>query len=211
LRPKVSSRYNQGIFAILRNDASFPWELLVRLVCWRAALLALSIVSAFIAAEHAYAHNLELGLAGVSGGDDHADPAALVRFTSDAHVFMQGLLYGADFGPVSMRTGLVSFGLTAPVKGLERLRIYSGLTFMDEYVSIYSGERSRSDNTTQPKINEHNYNLGALLGVRAPIYVKSRFSANIGWESHLFIAGSAGLFLVLGVKQSWSLTAGMTL
>ena len=172
---------------------------------------SLSIVSALIAAERAHAYTLELGLAGVSGGDDHADPAGLVRFTSDAQVFVQGLLYGADFGPVSMRTGLVSFGLTAPVKGLERLRVYSGLTVMDEYVHIYSGERTRSDNTTQPKVNEHNYNLGALLGVRAPIYANSRFSANLGWESHLFLAGSAGLFLVLGVKQSWSLTAGMTL
>ena len=179
--------------------------------CWRSALLALSTVGALIAADPAHAHSLEMGLAGVSGGDDHADPAALVRFTSDAQVFVQGLLFGADFGPVSMRTGLVSLGLTAPVKGLERLRVYSGLTLMDEYVNIYSSDRTRSDNTTQPKVNEHNYNLGALLGVRAPLYVKSRFSANVGWESHLFIAGSAGLFLVLGVKQSWSLTVGMTL
>ncbi|MBM4253046.1 MAG: hypothetical protein FJ146_13820 [Deltaproteobacteria bacterium] len=153
----------------------------------------------------------ELGVAGVSGGDDHADPAGLVRVAIGSSHYGQMLLYGADFGPVRARNVLISGGFHHALKGLDRVEMQFGLTLMDEYIGIYNSTRKRADNTDQPKISEHNFNIGGMLGLRLNLMQKSRYTANLGWESHLFLAGSAAIYLVTGVKQAWYASVGVSI
>ncbi len=171
------------------------------------AFLPLLMSSAYAASSPAF----ELGIAGVTGGDDHADPAALMRATLGNSFHGQMLLYGADFGPVSARTIMLSGGSVANLKGFERLQTQFGLTLMDEYIGIYSSTRKRPDQTDQPKISKHNLNIGAMMGLRFQALQKSNYTASFGWESHLFLAGSAGFYLVFGVKQAWYASVGVSI
>ncbi len=175
--------------------------------CLIFALLPLALGSAMAAPSQSY----ELGIAGVSGGDDHADPALLMRAALGSSLFGQALLYGADFGPVSARTVLLSGGIHTSLKGFERVQTQFGLTLMDEYIGIYSSDRKRADGTDQPKISEHNFNVGGMLGLRVNVIQKSHYTASIGWESHLFLAGTAGIYLVMGIKQAWYAAVGVSI
>lgn len=171
------------------------------------ALLPWAAGSAMASPSQSY----ELGVAGVSGGDDHADPAALMRVAIGSSLYGQMLLYGADFGPVSARTFLISGGIHTSLKGFDRVQTQFGLTLMDEYIGIYNSTRKRADNTDQPKVSEHNFNIGGMLGLRLNLMQKSRYTATLGWESHLFLAGSAAIYLVTGVKQAWYASVGVSI
>ena len=177
----------------------------------RTTLSLFVLFISLVAASKSFAVGLELGLAAVDGGDDRAEPAALMRAYFGSSFYTQALLYGADFGPVTTRTGIISAGVISPLKGFDKVSVLAGISLMDEYLGVYRQKRILPDGSASDPVNEHNFNFGGILGLRYEFFPKSPYRLSFGWESHLFIAGEAGILLVFGVKQAWSLAAGVNL
>lgn len=145
------------------------------------------------------------GPAVIEEGDDRFRPGAMAHIGFGHNVFGRFYGYGRKFGPVTERTWMVSLQKGFPMFGVSWIHLTLGATIMDEYTELkYSdGEGNTSS---------HSYNLGFIGGVHFPIPAVSPIYFELGWDSHLFLAGpNGGLFLATGRKQAFSVGLGVRL
>ena len=149
---------------------------------------------------------LGLGLSGVEEGDDRFRPGILlhVGFLKEWHA--RGYLYGSEYGPITERTYILS-----GVRELDIYRMYGihilkggfGLVAMNEQYDIDIDGDSENSKT------ENQFNLGATVGLYANV-LPDPFLLLISLESHLFLAGEAGILLSTGRKSMLSVTGGVS-
>lgn len=110
------------------------------------------------------------------------------------------------FGPVSERTLILSVIKHLAIFKSKILRADIGPVLMNEQFDI------KFDQTADKGWNrsENNYNLGGVVGLNLGIN-SGKFLFETAWNSHLFPAGLAGIFLASGRKQTLSVTMGMRL
>ncbi len=154
-----------------------------------------------------------LGLAVAEEGDDQFRPAALLHLGWSPFYYSRVFYYGRTFGPITEQTYLASFSRRFGLFKSSGFEGAVGGCFLSETITMRSTDDSPNTSTTVTKASvderEQNYNVGMTFGV---FWIPSGFAPfylNVGWESHVFLAGSAGLFLSTGRKQMVSVTTGL--
>ena len=161
-------------------------------------LLGLSLEGAAAAKPH-----VTIGLAAVDEGDDRSRPAAILRGGLD-HFYGSVAAYGRTFAQVSERTIHVAAGARAPIFHTRWLTAGIGMAAIEENTVVKS--RGSQTKTEQDAI----YNIGVQFGLQAE-YQAKQWILQAGWESTLFPAGLATVFLTTGRKQFIFATAGYQL
>ena len=169
-----------------------------------AGILLLMRLMLLIRARPAPALELAAGGGLVEQGDDVVRPAAKIHLGFTDHVFMEAVVFGRTFGPVTERSTLLGLAGRAALFGGTGLLGRFGLTVLDEYTAI---ERTDPDRAV---LAEHSYNAGLLLGVSRSFH-PGPLRIDLAWDSRLYPAGVSSLLLVTGRKQVISLTLGADL
>ena len=141
---------------------------------------------------------LGTSLSAVEEGDDRLRPAVSLTAAFSDDLVGKAHFFGKDFGQVTERTALLSLGYRFPVLGLSLVRATIGGVVMSEAVSV-SGEGGTSDSST---------NIGVLFGLSFGPPARKGMFLECAWDSHVFLAGLAGLFLTTGRKQMLSFGVG---
>lgn len=157
----------------------------------------------------AKANKLELGmgLSAIEEGDDRFRPGLAIHAGLARIWYGRAFLYGRDFGPVKERTYILSAGRKLnlfQMFGIKFLRAGLGLALMDEHIEIdIPGDSEHS-------LTEDNFNFGGTAGIYGS-FLPRPFLLQLSVESHVFLAGEAGILLANGRKHIITVTAGMKL
>lgn len=173
-------------------------------------LYLLKCVALFLITENfAIAETILVGTGGiVEEGDDRIRPA--VGLNLDIYsLFFHSHFYGRKYSLVTQQSTSIAMGgrFSLPGKGnaLKSLKIFIGAAYLREITKIK--ETSVSSLAEQDTIQ----NLGVALGIGWTFIETKHFVSQLNWESHVFPAGTATVFLSTGRKQMLSLTAGVKL
>jgi hypothetical protein len=150
------------------------------------------------------AFDLSTGAGVLDEGDDHARPAAILKVRLDNNWTARGYVWGRSYGPVTETSGIISVGKQAPIFGSTSLTAAAGLSVMAEQSSI-SYKDYPADNSSYTSTN-----VGLLLGLNYTIFSTRLIKISASWDSHLFAASDALIFLVTGRKQIVGVTAGVS-
>ncbi len=145
-------------------------------------------------------------LAAVDESDDRARPAAMLHLGFTPDYFARAYYYGRQQGAVSEDTQLLAggyrFALFSKTSGLNA---GIGASMMREATTIKAAALAAG---TEDDLTSANYNFGMLFSLNwSPL--SGPIPLNIGWDSHMFLAGQAGLFLATGRKQFISIGSGV--
>lgn len=166
----------------------------------RNTVLAVSLISF---QGTAAAHSVAVLGAAVEEGDDLMRPAAGLHLGIKDKYFARAFVWGREFGPVQEQSVLISAGRTVPVFGSKILMARFGLAALAESTSV---EFTGADAHLSRKATQ--YNLGAVAGLHLQWNRMGPLLVTAGWESHLFLAGVAGILLSTGRKQTLSVGFG---
>lgn len=141
------------------------------------------------------------GFANIDQGDDLLRPAifGLVRFDND--VYFHTYLFGREIGNVREQTIVATGGKFFNILSNGAIQGSWGVSLMQEDIKLIGESQTHSE--------RFHYNMGFRIGMRALISKKP--ITYLAWESHLYPAGSATLFLVTGRQQLLSFGVGWTI
>lgn len=142
-----------------------------------------------------------LGFAQTNQGDDAPRPSifSLVRFDND--IYWHFYTFGRTIGPIRERTAVSTIGRYFSLTSRSPIQGMWGLAVMQEDIKIA--------NTSQSPGDRLHYNVGFKVGLRA--LVSENPLSYFAWESYLYPAGTATLFLVSGRQQLLSFGMGWKL
>ncbi|MCX6117018.1 MAG: hypothetical protein NT027_05730 [Proteobacteria bacterium] len=165
----------------------------------------------YLISSMAFGLELGSGLAAVDNMGDRAQPAAVVRVGWTKELFSQAFYLGQDFGPVSERQAMLTFGANSDIGGLKFLNVrYGAVAFMQK-TSIYDNESSKNQPNPPAPIHDTNYNLGGFLGVAA-FQEFGRFKLELNWDSHIYTLPNQAIILIPSARrQTMGLTIGVTI
>lgn len=143
-----------------------------------------------------------LGYAALEEGDERLRPAYAFHAGLTPNYFFRSYFWGRDYGPVKERGMLLSFNHRYGIFNSRALQANLGVAILNERVEL-DFEGSEDDES------EQSGNLGAAVGLQYGMKITNRFIVHAAWDSHLFLAGQGGIFLVTGRKQTISMTAGV--
>lgn len=154
-------------------------------------------------ARKALAIEIASGVSSVDEGDDRLRPAFVAHLGVGDNFYARYFLYGRKFSTVVERTQMGSLNYAWPLfKGSWRAGL--GIVELSESTTINDPDSS------EPIVSETNYNTGMSFGLFWVPSIKP-MHVSIGWESQLFLAGQAGLFLSTGRKESFSFVLGFAI
>jgi len=110
---------------------------------------------------------------------------------------------GRTFGGFTEATGIVSANLPYQVLPWTSVTTTYGLSFMDEYTA-YDSPHGKDEAL-------HSLNLGINLGLAWTVIETGRWNATLEWNSHIFAAGVAFLYLTTARKTNFSAGVGYRL
>jgi hypothetical protein len=144
------------------------------------------------------------GFSAIEEGDQRFRPAVTVRVAEISGYGGQTWLYGSRSRYVEENKVIVSGFKSLSLFGTRVMRADLGfsLLFDRQIVKYFSPEGQRPE--------EDNFNAGGYfaLGWRLP---GKKLVFQLNWESHLFLAGLAGLYLATGRNQGLTCAIGMQL
>ena len=180
------------------------YKIAAPLVHKRNILLVMFATAALFIAKTGHAQiELATGYAALEEGDERLRPAFAFHATINPQYFFRAYYWGRDYGPVQERGTLISFNYRKSVFSSQKLFAHFGAAAMNEQVKIDYKEDDKDDDFEQSP------NLGGVVGVNYSLRDFAPFLVQVSWDSHLFLAGQGGLFMVTGRKQTMSLAAGV--
>ena len=166
---------------------------LILLTAYRLKIvLILSFFSGYLEANQA-----SVGVSRVESGDDALRPALMASFQFKKNIFFQAQFYGRRIGPIKEESFLGTVGHNFTLSKNKSFLGSVGCSIQQDKITI---------NKYQKIGHRYQYNIGLFLGLKAMI-TKSPITF-ISWESHIFPAGLATIFLVSGRKQFLSVGLG---
>jgi len=171
---------------------------------WFHVLSVALLVVLCPASLHASDLEFAAGLGALEEGDDR--PRSSIVAQVGWNKIYVGRLYFAQrkMGPVTDQTIILAGIRRWTMFKVPYLRADVGPVIMNESFQIdFASEGDQAFNR-----NEDNFNIGALVGLTFNL-PSNRLLFEFSWNSHLFPAGIAGLFLASGRKQTLSLTLGV--
>ena len=175
---------------------------MLRLIC----LFTLTVFE-FGVSELSFAHELHLGMTAADESDDRLRPGLTFGFNYDESIISQIYLLSRSLGPVSESTQAIAVAKPFPIFNAKGPLIAAiGGTFIRENTSV----KASTDGTdSSDAVDDSSYNLGLFTKVELKLVTLAPVIFHVSWDSHLFLAGQAGLFLATGRKQFFSLSAGV--
>ncbi len=146
---------------------------------------------------------LTVGAAATEEGDDRQRPAVYIAGVFGDQYFAKSYLYGRTFNRVTEQTVTLSVGKRFGIFNANFLKAGLGVTASNDSTRIEASE-------TEPAESENAGNFGALFNIHISPPLAQNMTLEAGWDTHLFAAGAAGLFLATGRKQMLYLGAGMS-
>jgi hypothetical protein len=135
--------------------------------------------------------------------DDRARNAAILHLGFPNNWYSRFYLWGRTYGPVTERDGILTISKRTDIFGLKTLHASVGFSAMAERTSItYSDHPSENSTFTAT-------NFGAVFGLHYDLYTGKSVNISASWDSNVFAAGQAIIFLVTGRKEILGITAGM--
>lgn len=159
-----------------------------------AALLGSSIAEA--------AYNVRIGQSYMEQGDYLLHPGAQVAVDMGKRRLRLDFS-GREFGPFIEATAIVSYDLELKIIPWERVTTHYGFSIMDEYTGF--------NNPHGEDEEIHSFNAGANFGLGVKLYEGKNWDAALEWNSHIFAAGFAFIFLTTARKSIFTLSAGYDL
>lgn len=167
------------------------------------AFLILTVTAPLFLSHQATAMEIGAGATAMEEGDDRMRPGTSLHLGFNPTTFARAFLLGRSFGPVKERTTAIEvmrrFPMVAPY-----LNGAFGLSALQESTEVKGVDARAGKSQTF-------YNAGGAFGIYLETPPSSTLSCSLGWESHLYPAGIAGVFLATGRKQFISLTAGLAI
>jgi hypothetical protein len=154
-----------------------------------------------VAPSKSWALTVSTGLSAVEEQDSRLRPAASLFVQAAGNWEGSASFYGQDFSGVSQRNFLLGVYKSANI-------------FNTKILSAGVGFAALTDTTTfeeAPEDNHTNVNAGVTALIRAETDPKQKFYAAASWQSHIFPAGLATIFLVTARRQIISISAGVRL
>lgn len=152
--------------------------------------------------------NIEIGvgLATLEEGDDRLRGA--LAFQLGWNKIYASRLYFAsrEMGPIKDQTLILAGMRRWSIFKSPYLRAEVGPVLMNESYQITYDKESDENFDRQ----ENNFNIGGLVGLSLSL-PSNRLLFELAWQSHIFPAGIAGLFLASGRKQDISMILGIKL
>lgn len=148
----------------------------------------------------AHAVQVAAGVSSVDDGDDHMRPALVGHLGVGEKFYARYFYYGRKFSTVTEKTQLGSVNYRFPVFGTAW---FGGIGMAE----LAESTRIKDNTGVGEDIDETNFNTGIALGFFWSPPIKP-VMVTVGWESHLFPAGEAGIFLSTGRKETLSITLG---
>lgn len=115
------------------------------------------------------------------------------------------LYYGRTLGPLKETTMAFAVGRRYSIFKGGNLVGNIGMSVLHEETKLTFPENPDQNMTSAQ------WNFGAIAGVYYELMKIKPFYFNIGFESHVYLAGEAGIFLAVARKQYISIAAGMSL
>lgn len=165
------------------------------------APVALSLAFVATAAKSASATEFGTGLVGVEDGDDRFRPAAVLHFATGSFI-SRVYAYGRDYGPVRERDYILSLGKRFDLPNKSWQAHVSAAVMSDTtevHYSEHSEENSRFTST----------NFGMAFGLHWIFVDTKAVQLRATWDSHVFPAGAAIIYLANARKSTLGLTAAV--
>lgn len=148
------------------------------------------------------AYNVRIGQSFIEQGDFLLAPGAQVALDMGKSRLRIDFS-GREFGPFVEATAIASYDLELKVIPWDRVTTRYGFSIMDEYTA-FNNPRGEDEEI-------HSFNAGANFGIGLTLYQGKDWDAALEWNSHIFAAGFAFLFLTTARKSVFTLSAGYDL
>lgn len=167
-------------------------------------VLAWTFVLAFtLKAKDASALELRVGQSWFEQGDYLLHPGVQATLSTQDKKSLRVEFFGRTFGRFTEATGLLSLNLPFTILPWEFVYTSYGLTLMDEYTAY------RSPSGEDESI--HAFNFGVNLGIGTKLIYTKDWALRAEWNSHIFAAGLAAIFMTTARKSVFSLSLGYDL
>lgn len=165
-------------------------------------LLAMLVVPAQLSALE-----IGLGLSAIEEGDDRYRPGVLLHVSPRSGFYGRMFYYGRKYGPLIERNFLMSVNAEIDAFRMMRANFLKGslgLVFMNQQTELqFDGADSDESEV------ENSPNGGFVFGLHATAPFKGPVFLKMSVESHMFLAGEAGILLANGRKHMVSLISGV--
>jgi hypothetical protein len=168
-----------------------------------AALQTLVTLIGCLLPHPAMAFELRAGQSWFEQGDYLLHPGIQVTAATDDNTSLRFEFTGRTFGRFTESTSILSLNLPYEVLPWKSVYTTYGFSLMDEYTG-YNSPRGRNESI-------HAFNAGLNLGIGYKLYEQGRFNARFEWNSHIFAAGLAFIFMTTARKTVFSATVGYDL
>lgn len=150
----------------------------------------------------AVAGELALGLAGIDEGDDRYRPAAAFQLGIGDHFVGRLYSYGRKLGPYTERTFVSGLNYRFLAFGKNTWGTVGGSTLLEE-----TRYEPKEESELKGR-SKRQYNVGTTFGLSYRVPIR-KFYLAFNWDAHLYLAGSAGIFLSTGRKHMLGMTTGV--
>ncbi|MBC7660008.1 MAG: hypothetical protein H7249_09895 [Chitinophagaceae bacterium] len=159
---------------------------------------------AFILANPALAIELHAGQSWFEQGDYLLEPGISIAAESDAQQSVRLDFTGRTFGGFTQATGILSLNLPYKVLPWDFVYTTYGLSLMDQYTGYKSPNPGKDESI-------HSWNVGLNLGIGWQIFKADHWDARLEWNSHIFAAGLAFIYMTTARKTVFTAAIGYEL
>lgn len=166
-------------------------------------LASASISLAFVAVttKSVQAAELGTGLVAVEDGDDRFRPAAVLHFATAGGFISRAYAYGRDYGPVRERDYILSLGKRFDLPNKSWQAQVAAAVMSDTTELRYSDHPEENTKFTST-------NFGMAFGIHWLFVNSKSVQVRATWDSHVFPAGAAVIYLANARKSTLGITAG---
>ncbi|MBC7531803.1 MAG: hypothetical protein H7318_09510 [Oligoflexus sp.] len=146
---------------------------------------------------------LRAGQSWFEQGDYLLEPGITLGAEDAEHRSVRFEFTGKTFGNFTQATGILSLNLPFKIFPWESVYTSYGLSLMDEYTA-YNSPHGKDESI-------HSMNLGLNLGLGWKVWQGENWSAQLEWNSHIFAAGLAFIFMTTARKTVFTAAVGYEL
>lgn len=166
------------------------------------ASVAISLGFVAFMAKSVMAADVGTGLVAVEDGDDRLRPAAVLHFASAGGFISRAYAYGRDYGPVRERNYILSMGKRFDIAS-KTWQGHVSAAMMSDTTELHYPDNPE-DNTSFTSTN-----VGMAFGIHWLFIDSKVMQVRATWDSHVFPAGAAFIYLATARKSTLGLTAGI--
>ncbi len=146
---------------------------------------------------------LRAGQSWFEQGDYLLEPGASLTLENELHRSVRLDFSGKTFANFTQATAILSLNLPFEIFPWESVYTSYGFSLMDEYTA-YDSPSGKDDQL-------HAFNLGLNLGLGWKVWQGDNWSARLEWNSHIFAAGLAFVFMTTARKSVFTAAVGYDL